>query len=304
MFEKITISLAIPEPVATRPYFSLRLKENVGDELSEYHYPGQIFVVSDIGSNFPYFCQLLLQRKIIDRKFQWAFGKSHLMVLGNCFDQAAEATELLWFIYSLEERARREGGHVHFLLGSQELHHMNGDWRYKHPRYAVKKETSQTPATALYDGNHELWRWLRTRNIIEKIGPYLFVHGGLSPIVNELNYTIPEINELARRYYLQANEEIADPQLALLFSMENGPLGYKGYYDGTATEQQVNAVLEKFGVTTIITGHTLAHDTCPHFDGKVINVNTAGSTEKSGGLLIREDRFYCINTDKIKTRIK
>ena len=44
-------------------------------------------------------------------------------------------TEVLWLIYSLEEKAKAAGGYVHYILGNHEIMNMSNDLRYVQNRY-------------------------------------------------------------------------------------------------------------------------------------------------------------------------
>lgn len=285
-------------------YYSIRLKPNLVNEPTEYNLPKRIFVISDVEGNFQPLCRLLYKSRVIDKYLKWNFGDGHLVVLGDCFDRGDQVTECLWLIYSLEEQASRNGGYVHFILGNHEIMNMNGDWRYVHPKYA-KKTFSQRPHTALYDGNNELWRWLGTKNIMEKIGNILFVHGGIAPALNVLPYSINEINQLARPHYSKAEQLFTDPLLYTLFNSQDSPFWYRDYYNGLGIEEAIDTSLAKFGVNTIVTGHTLVNQVSSYFNGKVINVNTDHANGKSEGLLITKHyHFYRITMDTKRERIK
>lgn len=287
---KLKIDLQIPHPARNDKYFSLRLKQELSNERVEYKRPEKIFVVSDIEGNFRPFCKLLIKAGVIDKNLHWAFDDNHLVIVGDCFDRGEEVTECLWLIYSLEDKARRYGGYVHFILGNHEIMNMNGDWRYVHPKYAIRSNAGRM--TALYDGNNELWRWLCTKNIIEKIGEILFVHAGIANELVQQQLSIYDINRLARPYYTRAAETFSDPLLALLYSNDTSPFWYRGYYIGTASENQINATLSHFNVNTIITGHTLIGQVDSFYNGKVINVNTDHTSGNSEGLMIRKNNFY------------
>jgi hypothetical protein len=226
-----------------------------------------------------------------------------LVIVGDCFDRGEEVMECLWLIYSLEEKARRAGGYVHFLLGNHEIMNMNGDWRYVHPKYA---QSSNVPYTALYNGNSELWHWLQTKNIMEKIGDVLFVHAGVSPELLKLPLTLPEINNKVRPVYTQANQTFDDPLLRVVFNSSDSPFWYRGYYmaENYLPESVVDKTLEKFGVKTIVTGHTVVERVTSFYNGKVINVDTDHAAGKSEGLLIRKDKFYRVQTKARRERLK
>lgn len=297
------ISLSLPGKNISETYFSLRVKSDLYIERSIYTNPSKILALSDIEGNFNSLVRLLLKGRVIDRHYKWTFDDGHLVIVGDCFDRGEYVTECLWLIYSLEEKARREGGYVHFILGNHEIMNMNGDWRYVHPRYAISSK-SQAARTALYGGNTELWRWLRTKNIIEKIGDVLFVHGGISPELLKLQVSLTNINKLARPYYDRANEQFEDPFLFTVFNGNNAPFWYRGYYQQTISESFIDDTLVNFGVSTIVTGHTIVDQVGAYFNGKVINLNTNHAAGISEALLIKKDKFYRIDKGGNRSRLK
>lgn len=297
------IALSIPGHSKPDQYFSFRLKQDLGNEPTRYRQPKRIFVVSDIEGNFIPFCKLLIRAKVINRYLQWTFQDNHLVILGDCFDRGEQVTECLWLIYSLEEKAKKNGGYVHFILGNHEIMNMNGDWRYVHPKYAATIGSRQ-PHTALYDGNNTLWRWLRTKNIMEKIGSILFVHAGLADELVQLRLSVSAINNRARPYYTRADETFTDPALSVIYNSQSSPFWYRGFYLGMATEGQVDAALNHFRVNKIITGHTVTNHVSSYFNGKVINVNTDHAAGNSEGLMIIKHRFYRVPVRGRRERIK
>ena len=304
MFEKTKISLSIPNSVRPGEYFSVKLKDNKFNERSEFRQPSKMFVVSDIEGNFHSFVNLLLKNGVVDRQFKWRFGDGHLIIVGDCFDRGEQVAECLWLIYALEERALIEGGYVHFILGNHEIMNMNGDWRYVHPKYAPKSPRASTPSAALYDANSELWRWLRTKNIIEKIGRTLFVHGGISTELLQYGLSVPEINNLARAHYTSAYEKFTDPVLNTIFNSDYSPFWFRGYYQQNISEEQVEATLKYFSVNTIVTGHTIVEKVSSFFNGKVMNVNTDHASGRSEALLIHKNKYYRIEREGRRERMK
>lgn len=298
------IALSIPNSDKQDRFFSFRLKHNQTIEPSVYTGSKHIFVVSDIEGNFRSFCKILRKGGVVNRYLRWTFGENHLVIAGDCFDRGEEVTECLWLIYSLEEKAKKEGGYVHFILGNHEIMNMNGDWRYVHPRY-TNSVGSKNNHAALYDGNNELWRWLQTKNIIEKIDDILFVHAGISHELIRFGFSVSDINNLARPYYTSAREKFSDSFLALLFDTHKSPFWYRGYYLDDTSEDQIDAILDFFGVKTIVTGHTVTNHINSYFNGKVINVNTDHALGNTEGLLINNyKKFYRVTTDGKRERIK
>lgn len=292
MFSNINITLRIPNAHRPERQFSVRLQTDLNNESCTYQDTSRLFVVSNIKGNFRAFYKLLIKYKIVDKYFNWSFKDGHLVVLGNCFDIEDPATESLWLIYSLEQKAKREGGYVHFILGTNEIMHINGKWRYSHPPYALTGMYPNQSFTALYNANHELWRWLTKKNIVEKIGNLLFINGGISPAIVSSDYSIEYLNTLARSFYTRLPEVSTDVLSAILYS------------DEPYTHEQINAALAKFNVKTIITGHAMQEQVPSLLDGKVINVSTDHTSVHSGGLIVKRGEFYWVDRQGQKNKLK
>lgn len=305
MISPYKIYIQVPNYEKQDRSFGFRLHSTPTVEPCEYRMPSRIFVVSDIEGNFVSFFKLLVAAKVISTKMEWIFENNHLVILGDCFDRGDQVTECLWLIYSLEEKAKRFGGHVHFILGNHEIMNMNGDWRYIHPRYALLTSSENNPPTALYHGNLELWKWLQTKNIIERIGYVLFVHAGISREILNLQLSIQEINDLVRPWYGKAAfAEQFSLQLSMLFDAYTSPFWYRGYYMGNADKDLIGETLKFYNSKIIITGHTMINQITPFFKKKVININTDHSTGSSEGLLITKRGYYRVNQKVIEEKIE
>lgn len=296
MVTRAKIALRFPVTNETDKYFTLRLKPQLFNEHCEHRQPSKLLVMAGIEGNFNTLCSILIHNKVIDSNFRWKFGEGHLVIVGNCFNQGDEAVECLWLLYALEERAIRKGGYVHYILGHNELLHLNGSWRYRQPSYASNVKTSNAGFMALYDGNSELWRWLRTKNALEIIGDTLFVHGGISPSVNEEDLSIAEINELIRSHYLFAGQPIDDPKLHMVINSDQSPFRYRGYVLGLAGETLVNATLSKFKVATIVTGNAVGGGINSYFNGKVFNIDSNNIDNQPVVLFVKKSKFYKVDS--------
>jgi hypothetical protein len=154
----------------------------------------------------------------------------------------------------------------------------------------------------LYGSHSELGRWLRTKNIMEKIGNVLYVHAGISQEINDMSLSIQDMNNLIRPYYSRRDEfklNRAEPNLRLLFNSIMSPFWYRGYYKegkNPASLSQIDSTLRKFSVKYIVTGHTVVADTVSvHFGGKVINIDTKHAEGKSEALLVVGSKYYRVN---------
>jgi hypothetical protein len=288
--------------------FNVQLQTSVTIQPAVYENAEKLLVFSDIEGNFDAFRKLLQANKVIDDNFNWVFGKGHLVFAGDMFDRGMQVTECLWLMYSLEEKAKAAGGYVHFVLGNHEIMNMQGYHAYTQSKYKTNAALMGKTLTELYGENSELGRWLRTKNIIEKIGDLLFVHGGISPEMNRLPLGIEEINTIARPYY-GTQVDSANRQLLTIYDSRPGenyrisPFWSRGYYKKSITKgislissSQLDTTLNKFNVRRIITGHTVVADTISvHYEGKVINTDTKHAKGLSEALLIEGDRYYRVN---------
>lgn len=271
------------------------MKAKLSNESAVHAKPEKLFVLSDIEGEFAAFRKLLQANKIIDNNYNWIYGNGHLVFAGDMFDRGNQVTECLWLVYKLEEEAKAAGGYVHFILGNHEIMNMQGDFEYVEFKYKLNAKMMGKTLIQVYNEDSELGRWLRTKNIVEKIGDMLFMHGGISRQLNNTEITIPEINELARPNYATYKKDYGNAKTNIVMHPKISPFWYRGYYS-KAPESIVDSTLQKFNVNRIITGHTVVADTISvHYGGKVINTDTKHAEGKSEALLIEQDHYYRVN---------
>jgi hypothetical protein len=286
------IALWEPGISDNKRYFSVGLRSNLMIEPPEYSTKSKIFVVSGIGSNFFALKKLLVENGVIDTKCRWVFEQGHLVVLGSVLQKKELVSECLWLIYSLEERARKSGGYVHFILSYADVNHMNGDWRYLHPNYAEKMKSTSHPPAALFGANSELYRWLKTKNIIEKIGGSLFIHESVLPLVN-ISVSLYDVNSKIRLHFNNSRQELpTSAESIALHSTEQG------------IQEIIDSILSKFNVEAVITGVHAGHSPGVLFDGKIISIETDPADGEPKGMLITGRQFYYVKMSGKKMKIK
>lgn len=237
-----------------------------------YPAPERLLAVSDIEGNFKGFAELLQGAGVVGQDLTWTFGRGHLVLVGDFFDRGLHVTECLWLIYKLEQEAAQQGGRVHFILGNHERMNMMGQHRYLRRKYRVNADTLGVAYEKWYDQNAVLGRWLRTKNVAERIGPVLFVHGGISPGLAAAGFSLGQLNSLARKSIdtparrLTALEKQAS-------QAPNSPDWYRGLALEEPTGEQVAQVLATYGATTLVLGHTPVERIRPLYGGKVIAID-------------------------------
>ncbi|MFM2338103.1 MAG: hypothetical protein RL115_1296 [Bacteroidota bacterium] len=298
---KPTINLTIATDIPGQT-FNVRLKEKIEVEKTEFKDVKKQFVVSDIEGNFKAFRTLLQANKIIDQDYNWTFGNGHLVLTGDFVDRGDMVTEVLWLIYSLEEKAKAAGGYVHFILGNHEIMNLSNDMRYVHEKYVQTANTLQERLVNLYGPQSELGLWMRSKNVMEVIGQVLYIHAGVSAEVNMLDLSVNKLNKMVRPYYDDTTFRYNDSRTELLYS-ENGPFWYRGYYAGAkATSLQVDSTLAIYKVKHIATGHTVVADKVTAlYNGKVFNTDVHHAKGITEGLFIDDGQYYraLLNGEKI-----
>ena len=285
--------------------FNVQLKQKLSEEKSEYKGIKKMLVMSDIEGNFGAFRKLLQGNGVIDENFNWTYGKDHLVLVGDFVDRGTMVTEVLWLIYSLEEKAKAAGGYVHYILGNHEIMNMSDELDYVQERYIQHAQLMNKPYMQLFGPNSEIGRWLATKNVIERVGNTLFMHGGVSSYLNNLNISLKELNEITRPFYTDTTYKYKDDRLNLIYS-DFGPFWYRNYYKAPrANLQQIDSTLDIYNVRSITTGHTIiANEIRSLYNGKVFNVDVHHAEGRSEALLIDDGKFWRVNWSGEKFDIK
>lgn len=286
--------------------FSTLIKDTLINENSIFPMPEKLIAISDIEGNFAAFRDFLINNGVINNENQWVFGSGHLVLNGDFFDRGLNVTECLWFIYHLEQEAVKNGGYVHFILGNHEIMNMNDDIRYVRNKYTETSKFLGEDYRSLYKPNTELGRWLETKNIVEKIGPYLFLHGGISEEMNMLNPTIEDMNTKSRKYYYssKAARESGDTLVSTIFRSKYSPFWYRGYVQETIKEDSLNITLKIFDVEKIVVGHTIVDDVRYFYQGKVIAIDTDHALGDTEGIFIESGYELRIDKNGIRANIR
>ena len=281
--------------------FTVDLKTKLENEPCEFKAVDTIFAVSDIEGEFEPFRNLLIANKVIDKNYNWIFGKGNLVICGDLFDRGLNVTEYLWLLYKLEQEAPLSGGYVHVILGNHDIMNLSGDFRYVQPKYKDEAKMMDLKYEDMYAANTELGRWLRTKNIIERIGKILFMHAGISPPVNRIQWDIETINKNVRPYY--ADTSINNmPDTVAVFYDDSSPFWYRGYFVAPlATQAQIDSTCSLFNVKKIVVGHTVIPAVNAFFNKRVYGIDVNEHEGTYQGLLIENGKYYRVDDKGTKT---
>ncbi|MBC5775831.1 metallophosphoesterase [Pontibacter sp. KCTC 32443] len=291
-----------------RDAFHFSLRGTYHTEADNYKMPDKLIAISDIEGNFNAFYSFLVKNGVMDEKYNWTFGKGHLVLNGDFVDRGSEVTQVLWLIYMLEEKAEKAGGKVHYIIGNHEVMNLYGDNSDTDTKYVAAakqmsgKQNWEEAGKYLFSAESELGRWLRSKNVVEKIGDYIFVHAGIKSKLIEENLTIQEINTIARKYYgIRTKELKLDEKERLVLNSFDSPYWDRSYamniliagvfafhdpfnasYHST-TQDEAEQILKFYDASKMVVGHNVVSDITADYEGKVIKIDVKHGRDKYSG---------------------
>lgn len=223
--------------------FEVKLKTTIQQEPSVWGQPNKILFLSDIEGEFDALRDLLLANQVINKKYEWIFGKGNLVICGDLFDRGKDVPATLWLLYKIEEQAKEKGGYVHVILGNHDIMNLAGNLKYVDKKYLLSAGAMNVPYIQLYDQNTEIGRWLRSKNLVEKIGENLCLHGGVSPEINNLKLTVEQINTISKPYigWKDLKNTVKNDTVLKIFDSTIGLFWYRGYFKQPALDETVVA---------------------------------------------------------------
>jgi hypothetical protein len=312
-----TDSIKVVVPNKDKDSFYVKLKDTLRVEPSVYDSVSRIIAISDIEGNFNGLYSFLISNNVMDENYNWTFGDGHVVFLGDFVDRGNASVQVLWLIYKLEAEAAMRGGKVHYILGNHEVMDIQGvgysEKRYNDDGESITDVPFDKSNKILFSTDSELGRWLRTKNSIEKIGNYTFVHGGISPKILSFKPNFDTINNTIRKniqydlYHKPGKNRFANFLLG-----REGPLWFRGlamdykYYD-KVTPSQFKKIQAYFNCYTIVIGHTPSQEIRTDFDGSLIKIDTPHGQEKfsgaTDGLLIENNVEFNVDDKGNKTKL-
>jgi hypothetical protein len=302
--------------VPVKAYFMLEEQDidfkvslNIRTPPSIYDDNRPILAISDIEGGYKAFRDFLIAHDVINDALSWTFGKGHLVLVGDFVDRGNSVTQVLWFIYKMEQEAKKHGGNVHFIIGNHEIKNMQENFYNASEKYLYIASIIDKKQSDLYGEDSLLGRWIASKNTIERINGRLFVDGGIHPKISEFDYSLEEINQIVRKnyrkpYYTKRDRNNED----FLVSSNTGPSWYRGYFKDDLSQEDIEKGLDKFGAQAVIVGHTLQWSVKKLYQGKVFAIDvkhpkdytTSFPSKNSEGLLIESENYYRLFSDGSK----
>ena len=236
--------------------------------------PGRIVTVGDLHGDFNKFVDILLTAGLIDASGKWIGGAAHLVQLGDINGKGEDTRLIMDLIINIEGQARAAGGRVHTLLGNHDLKVVWGDSEStteqevkgfkdfaetkpadRTETAAMKRERLQRGFLAALRGDSSYAKWIRSRNMVVKIGTRLFSHGGFRKWISRVD--IGAYNATARAwlaYYQGAGPKPPKGSNWVVFSDLSSAWDRK-LLDLDLKREALDKIRQRLGVEEIFLGH-------------------------------------------------
>lgn len=226
----------------------------------------RIIAIGDIHGDWKALIKCFSIAKLIDKQLNWAAQPLSTIViqLGDQVDRGGrdcsikdEASEVKIFdlLDKLHSQAQKFEGGVYSLIGNHEIMNTLGDMRF------TTKMSQQYFGDSIYDridafkpGGSIALRFACTRNVIMKIGSFLFVHGGILP--QHLGLSLEKINQIMRQYLIGDLKNNNKKYFDEYFLNRDSLLWTRKLAGSRPNCQQLNLTLNKLNVNGLIVGHT------------------------------------------------
>ncbi len=295
--------------VSSSSSFSFKLKERLLNEPAISKGASKMLFLSDVEGTFQGFKSLLIAQNVIDESYNWTYGAGKLVICGDLFDRGKQVTEVLWLLYKLETEAVKHGGYVHTILGNHDIMNLSGDLRYVDARYMEISKAMGHEYGDLFSTNTELGRWLRNKNVIEKIGDNLCAHAGISSAVNDVGMPLQQINDSCRPFYDKAMylDQLGErnPGIAAFYGSKTSLFWYRGYFtEPKIKEEEVDKTLRLYDVKRIVVGHTIRDTNIGfYYNGKVLGVDVNHHAGIHQAALYLDGNWYKVDNKGMKVAL-
>lgn len=224
----------------------------------------RIIAIGDLHGDYKATITALQKSRLIDNKKNWIGKKTVVIQLGDQLDRGGRQTDtndedsefrIMNLFNKLHKQAQKVGGAVYSLIGNHELMNVMGDFSYtskmgiKH--FGGKKERYKY----FRPGGKIAIKMAKNRNVIMRIGDWIFVHGGITPKIAQ-KYKIVEINNMMRNYLIGDEKLKNDKRFKELFLNMSSLLWTRRYSENNPDCKNLIKTLEFLGAKKMVVGHT------------------------------------------------
>jgi len=244
----------------------------------------RILVIGDLHADFNKTKELFINFNLIDVNENWIAEPKNTTVvqLGDQLDGGGRGTgesygelDLISFMDDLHEKAVKYGGGVYSLIGNHEIMNLLGNFKYSSEKDIELQGGIEIRKKLFSPGGDIFNKMSCTRNVVLKVGDFVFVHAGILPKhinPSEKDTFIKKINTLMR-LYLQGKKEWDDHEIQKYFLDKSGVIWDRNYGSKNPSCNSLNTVNKLLNVGHMVIGHTIQDSINSKCDNKLWRVD-------------------------------
>ena len=255
----------------------------------------RILVIGDLHADYEKTKELFIKFDLIDVNEKWIANPKDTTVvqLGDQLDGGGRGVgesygelELINFMDRIHENASKHGGGVYSLIGNHEIMNLLGNFQYASNK-DIKLQGGIEVRKKLFSPGGDIFNKMScTRNVVLKIGDFIFVHAGILPEHiddDKKNKFIENINTLMR-LYLQGKKDTDDEEIQKYFLDKQGVIWNRDYGSKSPSCENINKVSKLLNVGHMVIGHTIQDNINSKCDNKLwrVDVGLSGIFDNDG----------------------
>ena len=223
----------------------------------------RVIVIGDLHGDWNSTVNCLYRAGVITKELRWVGGDTVVIQMGDQVDRGGRGYNIndensdlaiINLFADLHLQAMRANGGVYSLIGNHELMNVMGNFTYTSP-LGLKEYGGKNGRYQLFKPGGYIAQLLSNRNVIMKIGDWLFVHGGINHnIIN--NYSIQSINKLMKIYLLGYKKLENNDKFKRLFLEEHSLLWNREFAEDNVNCNNVMKSLKILKSKFMVIGHT------------------------------------------------
>jgi hypothetical protein len=239
----------------------------------------KIIVIGDLHGDIERIVLTLKMMRLFSDNLEWiAEPKDTIVIqLGDQIDSLSRRfdgkdnwekysdIELLVLMDKLDEIAQNASngkGRVLSLIGNHEIMNMQGMFQYVSP-HSMEKTGGIEVRSAIFNPGTDIAQILAKRNVIVKIGPFLFCHGGILPQHLDCVYNNFNTINMCLRKYLLGKEPLSEEEIFIIRDVlchEHGILWLRKYvelaeHQPDILEAVIDVIRDKTNTLVLFVGH-------------------------------------------------
>jgi len=261
----------------------------------------RIVAIGDIHGDYKSTIKALRLAELINKSHNWIGGNTVVVQLGDILDRGGRditygdensEVKIINLFYKLKKQAKKQDGDDICLIGNHELLNFQGIFDYC-TKKSIASFGSKKKRELFYKPGNKMCKYMnKLFKAIYKIGPWVFVHGGIRPYLSK-KYTILQINSIMS-HYLNGNIELeSTKQFEELFSDDKSILWYREFSNEQVNCKQLKQSLSNLGAKYMVVGHTPQDNINSRCKNRIWRIDTAMS--EAFGKRTNDNRISCMD---------